>query len=134
MRFFTLEQAEALLPQLREELEAMQACKRAIDAVRGDLGDALEKSAGNGHVREEDRLEGERRKAEGLVEELNERLARLNAWGVELKGIDEGLLDFPARREGRVVYLCWRLGEDRIDWWHEIDTGFAGRRPLDRAT
>ncbi len=64
------------------------------------------------------------------MEQINERLARVNEWGVELKGIDEGLIDFPSRRERRIVYLCWRLGEDCISWWHEIDTGFAGRQPL----
>jgi hypothetical protein len=64
------------------------------------------------------------------VTQLNERLARINSWGCELKGVDEGLIDFPSEREGRVVYLCWRLGEDAIRWWHEIDSGFAGRQPL----
>ena len=65
-----------------------------------------------------------------LVEEINQRLAKLNEWGIELKGLDEGLIDFPSERDGRTVYLCWKLGEDRIEWWHELDTGFAGRQPL----
>jgi hypothetical protein len=47
-----------------------------------------------------------------------------------LKGLDEGLLDFPSEHEGRVVYLCWRFDEPRIAWWHEIDAGFAGREPI----
>jgi len=127
---FTLEQAEALLPQVREELLAMQQLKRQVDQLRDELGHVVEKATGNGHVKSEDRVARTRRHAERLVEELNERLARINAWGVELKGLDEGLLDFPSDREGRVVYLCWRLGEDRIEWWHELDTGFAGRQPL----
>jgi hypothetical protein len=50
--------------------------------------------------------------------------------GCELKGIEEGLIDFPSPREGRTVYLCWKLGEDSIGSWHELDTGFAGRQPL----
>lgn len=127
---FTLEQAEALLPQVREELLAMQALKRQVDGLRDELGHVAEKATGNGHVRDEDRVVRARRHAERLVEELNERLARINAWGIELKGLDEGLIDFPSEREGRVVYLCWRLGEDRIAWWHDLDTGFAGRQPL----
>jgi hypothetical protein len=57
-------------------------------------------------------------------------MAELDDLGVELKGIDDGLIDFPTTREGRVVYLCWRLGEDEIGWWHETDGGFAGRQPL----
>ncbi|HZP56100.1 MAG TPA: DUF2203 domain-containing protein [Dehalococcoidia bacterium] len=130
MELFTLEQAEALLPQVREELLAMQALKAEIDGLRGELGAVVGRSSGNGHVRDEAAVEAKRRRAEALVDDLNGRLARLNAWGVELKGLDEGLVDFPSERDGRVVYLCWRLGEERIAWWHEIDAGFAGRRPL----
>ena len=130
MRLFTLDEAEALLPAVREELLAMQRCKAQIDAIRGELDAATRTSAGNGHVRDEGALGERRRQAEGLVEEINQRLARINEWGVELKGLDEGLVDFPHERGGRVVFLCWRLGEERIGWWHELDTGFAGRQPL----
>jgi hypothetical protein len=130
VKLFTREEAEALLPQVRAELEAMRTCKEALDALRGEMGRASRKATGNGHV-EDRRLFGEgRREAEQLAEEINERLARLSAWGVEVKGIDEGLVDFPHERDGHVVYLCWRLGEDHIGWWHELDTGFAGRQPL----
>jgi hypothetical protein len=131
MQFFTREQAEALLPQLRDLLLEMQRCKREIDDLRGDLGQAVERSTGNGHVKDETDLAGKRRRAEAFVEQLNEHLARINALGVELKDVDQGLLDFPHEREGRVVYLCWRLGEESIAWWHELDTGFAGRQALD---
>ena len=127
---FTLQQAEALLPQVRDELLAMQSLKAEIDVLRGALAHAVERSAGNGHVHSEDALDAQRRRAEDLVGQLNDRLARLNAWGVELKGLDEGLIDFPSERDGRVVYLCWKLGEDRIAFWHELDTGFANRQPL----
>jgi hypothetical protein len=130
MKLFTLAEAEAMLPQIREELLAMQACKSEVDGLRGDLEHAIGKSSGNGHVRDENALAEKRRRAEAMVEEINERLGRLNEWGVELKGLDEGLIDFPSDRDGRVVYLCWRLGEERIEWWHEIDSGFAGRQPL----
>ncbi len=130
MILFTLEQAEALLPQVRDELLAMQAAKRELDALRAQMTHVAESSTGNGHVKDESALAGQRRRAEELVDQLNERLLRVNGWGVELKGVDEGLLDFPSERDGRVVYLCWRAGEDRIAWWHEIDAGFAGRQPL----
>ena len=58
-------------------------------------------------------------------------LDQLAEWGIELKDLSTGLVDFPAMREGRVVYLCWRLGELQIAFWHDIETGFAGRQPLD---
>lgn len=127
---FTLEQAQAMVPKVRDELIAMQALKRAIDDLRAELAHVVEKATGNGHVRSEDEVDRKRRRAEELVGQLNERLARINDWGVELKGLDEGLADFPSERDGRVVYLCWRLGEERIGWWHEIDAGFGGRQPL----
>ncbi len=130
MKLFTLEEAEALLPKARDEVLAMQACKREIDVLREALVDVAGRATGNGHVHEEAAVAEKRRKAEALVEQLNERLARLNEWGIEMKGLDEGLLDFPSDRDGRVVYLCWRVGEERIAFWHEIDSGFAGRQPL----
>ena len=130
MTLFSIEQAEALLPQLREIVLDMQRCKREIDGVRGDLGHAAQSATGNGHVKDETTLAEKRRRAESFVEQLNEGLARINELGIELKDIDQGLLDFPHERDGRVVNLCWRLGEDRIAWWHEIDVGFAGRQPI----
>ena len=127
---FTRDQAEALLPQLREELLSMRECKRQIDEVRIELAQSVQTTGGNGHVRDEASLAEKRRNAERLVEQLNEILARINERGVEVKDVDQGLVDFPSEREGRTVYLCWRLGEERIEWWHELNTGFAGRQPL----
>ena len=57
-----------------------------------------------------------------------EKLAQLD---IELKDLQRGLIDFPTMREGRVVYLCWELGEPEVAYWHELDTGFGGRQPLD---
>lgn len=130
MKLFTLDEAEAMIPQVRDEIVAMQACKREVDELRVSLEGAAKASSGNGHVRDEDDLAEKRRRAEALVAQINERLGRINGWGVELKGLGEGLVDFPSERDGRVVYLCWRVGEERIAWWHEIDSGFAGRQPL----
>ncbi len=129
-RLFTVDEAEAMIPQVRDEILAMQDCKRRIDGLRGDMQEVAHSATGNGHVRDEDALAGKRRHAEALVDEINERLARINGWGIELKGIDDGLIDFPSERDGRVVYLCWRLGEDSIGWWHEIEAGFVGRQRI----
>lgn len=130
MILFTLDEAHALLPQVRDELAAMQACKTEIDTLRDDLAHAAAKTSGNGHVGDEPDLAAKRRRAEALVDQINQRLARINGWGVELKSLDDGLIDFPSDRDGRVVYLCWRMGEERIAYWHETDAGFPGRQPL----
>ena len=58
-------------------------------------------------------------------------LAQIEAWGIVVRDLDQGLCDFPHLREGRVVYLCWLVGEERIAWWHDVHAGFAGRQPLD---
>lgn len=73
-----------------------------------------------------------RQEVDALAEKLAEAVEELTELGVELKGVDPALVDFPSRREGRLVYLCWQYGEDRVRWWHPIHAGFAGRRPIDR--
>lgn len=130
MKLFTRDEARAMLPRLREELIAMQADKREVEALRTSLAEVAQTTTGNGHVRDEGRLREQRRRAEELVARLNGALTRVNGWGIEIKTVDEGLADFPSERDGRVVYLCWRLGEDDIGWWHEVEAGFAGRQPL----
>ena len=81
-------------------------------------------AAGNGHLVEE-KLPGKQGEAETVGKRLNTLLAELNNMGCELKGLEQGLIDFPAERDGHPVYLCWRLGEEQITFWHEMDTGFA---------
>jgi hypothetical protein len=61
---------------------------------------------------------------------LNARVRRITDLGVQLKDLEKGLVDFPAWREDREVFLCWHLGEDRVRYWHDIETGFGGRQPL----
>ncbi len=127
-RTFTLEEARALLPEVRELAEAMRDRKRAFDQTRRVLRDAGEQAGSNGHG-SRDAL-GAEAEAERLVREIQQRIERLAQMGVEVKGIDEGLVDFPSERDGRIVYLCWRIGEPDIAYWHELHTGFRGRQPL----
>lgn len=128
-RMFSLDEANALIPRMSEIVREMQEKKPEVDSLRGELGDMTETAAGNGHLLEGD-MRQKRRRAQILVERLNALLEELSGIGCELKGVEEGLIDFPAMREGRTVYLCWKLGEERIEFWHELDTGFAGRQPL----
>ena len=128
-RVFTVDEATALLPRLREIVPELQDKKLALDRLRHELEEATQAAAGNGHLQAEE-LSQKRREAQVLAERLNKLLAEVNELGCELKGLEEGLIDFPTQREGRTVYLCWRLGEEEIAYWHELDTGFAGRQPL----
>ena len=83
----------------------------------------------NGHVIEKE-LNETRQELEQAATALNSLIERVRELGCEVKDIDQGLVDFRTVREGREVYLCWKLGEPDVRWWHELETGFAGRRPL----
>lgn len=71
-----------------------------------------------------------RLRMQGLVDQMQASVARIDGWGITLRDIDTGMIDFPALVSGRQVWLCWQLGEGPIAWWHELEDGFAGRRPL----
>ena len=128
-QLFTLNEASELLPRLQAVLLELQEKKRALDRLQEQIALLTGRASGNGHLLAKD-LNDKRAQAEALSAEMNGLLEEITSMGCELKGIDEGLIDFPCERDGRVVYLCWKLGEERIEHWHEVDTGFAGRERL----
>ena len=77
-----------------------------------------------------DEAERIRLRIQGVVDQMQASVARIDAWGITLRDIDSGLIDFPALVTGRQIWLCWRLGEGDVDWWHELNVGFSGRRRL----
>ncbi len=129
-KLFTREEAEALLPTLTPLLEELRDAKRAIDAHQSELTALLAKTLGNGHRLEHERIAVLREQTRTLNRRVRELVQTVTLHGCEIKDLEAGLIDFRCQREGRVVYLCWRLGEGRIDFWHDLDTGFAGRQPL----
>ena len=122
-RHFTRDEAQALLPVLRPLLERLREAKDSLTdtEVHAVLAEA---SAGNGGGREGRQVGESFLSVRQMLGELNER-------GIVVRDIDSGLVDFPAIVDGREVYLCWRLDEDGVDHWHDLDDGFAGRRPLE---
>jgi hypothetical protein len=128
-RTFTLEEANALLPRLRDLLAEMQEGRGALERVNHELAEMARAASGDGHLLVA-RVSRKRQEAQGLTDRLNALQTELNELGCELKGLEEGLIDFPAERDGRTVYLCWKLGEERIGYWHDVEGGFAGRQPL----
>lgn len=122
-RYFTLDEANAALEEIRPLVGEILAVRREILAVRPELEPVLEKSPANGG----NRAAGEVALA---FERLDRLIRRVRETGAQLKDLNTGLVDFYALREGREVFLCWRYGEDRVGFWHEIDGGFAGRTPL----
>jgi hypothetical protein len=123
MKTFTLEQANALVPLVADLLDHLAKSRDELVAARDALEPVLHKAGGNGGS-----------KAGGdyalLLQHFNALLDTFKEWGCELKDLDDGLVDFPSHRDGRLVYLCWKRGETRIEYWHDLDSGFAGRQPL----
>ena len=129
-RRFTLEEANALLARLRDLLFQIQESKAKHDRLEEQAEEYARHVSSNGHVVEK-QLNETRQELAKAAAEVNSLIERVNDLGCEVKDIDEGLVDFRSEREGRDVYLCWKLGEPEILWWHELEAGFAGRRPLE---
>ena len=130
---FTLEEANALLPRLKDILLKIQEAKGRHDRLEEQAEEYARHVSSNGHVIEK-KLNETRQELAKAAAEVNGLIERVNDLGCEVKDIDEGLVDFRSERGGRDVYLCWKLGEPEILWWHELEAGFAGRRPLEQQT
>lgn len=126
---FTRHEADELLPYLAPALFKLQALKRRHDELRGQLGGTAGRSRSNGHGVDQETARA-RRKIEEAAEQISGIVDKVQGMGVELKDMDQGLIDFRTIRENREVYLCWKLGEESVSFWHELDTGYAGRQPL----
>jgi hypothetical protein len=126
MKLFSVDEANALLPTVRQIVARIARAHERVAA----LGESAKVAAEGAHASGGGFMpEGAQyvRTLGSLVESATE----LDALGVQLKDYARGLIDFPAMREGRVVLLCWQLGEgDEIEWWHDLETGYAGRQPL----
>jgi hypothetical protein len=128
-RYFTREEAEALLPQITVVLNNIQERRQAMQQSEEELGMLHIQSMNNGHHLHDHITRLQKALAEH-IQSLQALVNELNDFGCELKDPNTGLIDFLSLRNGRPVYLCWRLGEERINYWHYLDTGFAGRQPL----
>jgi hypothetical protein len=125
MKLFTIEEANALLPSVREILQKIQRSRRHLATYR-----RAAKLAAEGAEQGGGGMEGGALYAVVLTQFTTE-MSELEALGVQLKDFDRGLVDFPSLRDGRVVLLCWQLGEgDELEWWHDMEAGFGGRTPL----
>lgn len=121
-----------MLPVLESLLKRAQASAELASQVEGELQDLSQRIFLNGGMHVDiaavARRRGQREKA---VQEAKDTLAEIDAIGVQVKDLDSGLLDFPFQLEDRVVLLCWKQGETSITHWHTLESGFAGRQPLD---
>ncbi len=123
-RIFTLSEANRLLPQLRDYLTAIQQGKAILIRTK----DEIKKASANAEAGGGSPLGALYITA---LQQIGESLLAVQEMGVLVKDIDLGLCDFPYLLDGRIVYLCWKLGESEIRWWHEVTRGYKDRHPLE---
>ena len=130
-RYYGLAEATAAIPDLERILIALRDQREELIDLRDR---ALELGAGDDEpVDEKDaaKLKLVRLRMQGLVDQMQAGVARLIELDITLRDIQTGLVDFPALVDGSPVWLCWRLGEDAVGYWHRHDEGFSRRRPID---
>lgn len=131
-RTFTLEEAQSLLPVLESLLRNAISGKKFIEDVDSEFQELAHRVfLGGGMFLNVVPLARRKAEREKAVQRVKDALAEIDAMGVQVKDLDMGLLDFPCEVEGRIVLLCWKLGEKAILHWHTVSEGFAGRKPID---
>jgi len=126
-RFYRLDEANDRLLELRPLLEKLRADRDAVADLQRKIRDARAHNGSAEHAEEVRSMETDVR---AFVARMKRAVEQVDAWGISLRDIGTGLIDFPALANGRPIWLCWRLGEDDINWWHEADRGFDERRRL----
>ena len=121
-KYFTLEEANSHVPQLLQDIPLIQELARGLNKFP-DVKKAWEKAKLNGGSHQGTAYLSVALKINNLVEGIESK-------GIVLKGLADGLVDFPALREGKEIYLCWKVPEQKIEYWHDVNDGFKGRKPI----
>jgi len=132
-RRFKLDEALRLLPQVSRLMQRAVALKSEYDEAQGEIqamADRVSKSGGM--MVDRDQVRESRSRRESALNQLRESIEEVQGYGCVIKDLDTGLLDFPTLFRGNEVYLCWKLGESTIEFWHGVDEGFAGRKKIDQ--
>jgi hypothetical protein len=132
-RFFTLQQAEQLLPEVESAIRDAISFKSEYQQAEAEWQDFTGRVTMLGGVlvdHSKVRAQKERRESSAL--HLKEVLERIHEFGCVVKDLDIGLIDFPTQFHGEEVYLCWKLGESGIQFWHGVHEGFRGRKAIDQ--
>ncbi|MGO9270021.1 MAG: DUF2203 domain-containing protein [Terriglobia bacterium] len=133
-KYFKREEAEELLPVIEYHLEQARAQSVEMERLSEELSRAAARvMALGGSVPPLGKLAGIKAQREQLLERLKQAVAHIQDTGCILKDLETGLIDFPSFLNGQEIYLCWKLGEEHIEWWHGIHEGFAGRKRLGEA-
>lgn len=128
-RYFTVSQAEGLLPAVDKHMTAARDLKRIVERKIADWQAHAQAPHGGQDASPADEVVA-KAQVNFLVSQINEQLAHVTGLGALPKDLEKGLVDFPTRMEGEDCYLCWKIGETSISYWHGLDEGFPGRKPL----
>lgn len=126
-RFYGIDEANARLAELRPLLEQLRSDREAIAQAQAEL---LQTRQTNGSTEHADELARREAQIREIVRRMQQAVAQVDGWGISLRDIGTGLVDFPALANGRPIWLCWKLGEEQVNWWHDVDQGFDSRLPL----
>jgi hypothetical protein len=144
-RFYDLDEANATIPEVRAILESLRDQRAELIRLRDEVlarGDGGEAGAEASHAAGEVATTTDastatdadlrvlRLRMQGVIDRMQAGVVRIDELGITLREIETGLIDFPALASGRQIWLCWRLGEADVNWWHELSDGFDGRRKL----
>jgi hypothetical protein len=122
-RYFTKEQANQLLEVLQPLVSEMMEAAEVLLSHHPEIAPMLDKAINNGGIRKPGT-------ALAVSLRVQDLATQIKSYDVLIKDVRNGLIDFPSKKEGRIVLLCWRYGEPEVAFWHEIDTGFAGRQAI----
>jgi hypothetical protein len=130
-RFFDIDAANDALEEVGPLLATLADQRAELIRLRDQTLAARAAAATGGPADiDEDEAQRIRLRMQGIVDQMAAAVARIDALGITLRDIERGLIDFPALTGGRQVWLCWELGEEKVEFWHELDTGYGSRRPL----
>ncbi len=132
MKIFTLDEAQSLLPVLESLLKRAMEGKQAAEEVESRLSDLSRRIFVSGGMRVNlPQVARQRAEMESHLQLVKETISEIDSIGVQVKDLESGLLDFPFRLDEDIVLLCWRMGENAIEHWHTVESGFQGRQPVD---
>ena len=129
-KLYTVEEANVMLPWVVEQLGIAAEAADRLSEARSDQAELEGLSRSNGHGDIDSRLSDVRADARRALDALRSVLDEFEARGIPVRDVDSGLIDLPGERDGKKVWLCWRMGEPEVGYWHEANTGFIDRQPL----